>query len=69
MKRYYYRVTDQNGMIIFSHRSDYAYKLINAADKASRGSDGAIYASWYFGRVETNIPDDIAYLVYCGRKI
>ena len=69
MKRYNYRVTDQNGMIIFFHRSNYAYRLINAADKASRSSDGAIYASWYFGHTETNIPDDVAWAVYEGRKI
>lgn len=69
MKKYYYRVTDEHGTVIFDHQSDYAYKLINAADKASRSSSGAVLASWYFGRVETNIPDNVAYLVNCGRKI
>ena len=68
-KKYFYRVADEHGQVIFYHQSDCAYKLIKAADKASRSSDGAIYAAWYFGHVETNIPDDVAYLVYCGRKI
>lgn len=69
MKKYFYRVTDETGQTIFDHQSDYAYKLINAADKASRSSSGAIYASWYFGRVDTNIPDNVAHLARCGRKI
>ena len=68
-KKYFYRVTDEHGQVIFNHQSDYAYRLINAADKVSRSSDGAIYASWYFGHVETNIPDDVAEMVHCGRKI
>lgn len=69
MKKYFYKVTDQNGNVIFNHKSDYAYKLIKMADKASRGSDGAIYINWYFAKVETNITNEIIYKVDCGYKI
>lgn len=69
MKKYFYKVTDQNENVIFNHTSDYAYKLIKMADKASHSSDGAIYANWYFAKVETNITDEIKYKIDCGYKI
>ncbi len=69
MKKYFYRVTDKNGTVIFDHSSDYAYRLLKLADKESKGSDGGVLSSWYFGKVETNIPDYVQYRVECGDKI
>ncbi len=68
-KKYFYRVYDENNNLIFSHTSDYAYRLLKMADKESHDSSGATYCSWYFGRVETNIDDRTEYLVSCGHKI
>ena len=31
--KYFYKVTDENGQIIFNHRSDYAYRLLALANK------------------------------------
>lgn len=62
MKKYYYKVTDENGMVIFDHSSDYVDRLLKMASKASKDDSGAEYASWYFGRVETNIPERMLYL-------
>lgn len=57
--KYFYKVTDENGQIIFNHRSDYAYRLLALANKESRDSDGSMLAAWYFGKVEHNIPEDV----------
>lgn len=54
--KYFYKVTDENGQIIFNHRSDYAYRLLALANKESHDSDGNMLAAWYFGKVEHNIP-------------
>lgn len=61
MKKYYYKVTDENGRVIFDHSSDYAERLLKMADKASKDDGGAVFASWYFGRVETNILERVLY--------
>lgn len=57
--KYFYKVTDENGQIIFNHRSDYAYRLLALAHKKSHSSDGNMYASWYFGKAEHNIPESV----------
>ena len=57
--KYFYKVTDENGQIIFNHRSDYAYRLLALANKESRDSDGNMLAAWYFSKVEHNIPEDV----------
>lgn len=67
--KYFYRVKDENGNVIFDHKSDYAYRLLNMARRASHDSSGATYSAWYFGTVETNISDRVQYEVSCGRKI
>lgn len=43
--KYFYKVTDENGQIIFNHRSDYAYRLLALANKESRDSDGSMLAA------------------------
>lgn len=68
--KYFYKVTGENGQIIFNHRSNYAYRLLALARAASTSSDGSMYASWYFGNVEHNIPEDVWARVSCyGEKI
>ena len=57
--KYFYKVTDNNGQIIFNHRSDYAYRLLALASKESCDSDGNMFAAWYFGKVEHNIPENV----------
>lgn len=59
MKKYYYKVTDQNGQIIFNHKPDSAERLVKLAAKASCDSEGNTYCAWYFGKIETNIPESI----------
>ena len=34
--KYFYKVTDENGQIIFNHRSDYAYRLLALAQHPRR---------------------------------
>lgn len=56
--KYYYTVKDENGNVIFSHKSNNADRLLKLASKASHDDSGAEFCSWYFGTIDTNIPDD-----------
>lgn len=55
-KKYFYKVTNQNGKIIFNHSSNDAEKLLRMARKESKDSCGNTYCDWYFATIETNIP-------------
>lgn len=56
--KYYYKVIDENGNVIFDHKSNNADRLLKLAHKARYGDDGAEFCSWYFGTIDTNIPGD-----------
>lgn len=55
-KAYYYKMTTQNGEVIFNHTSNDPARLAKMAMKAGTASDGSQYADWYFGTEATNIP-------------
>ena len=56
--KYYYKVTDENGNVIFDHKSNNADRLLKLADKAHYDDSGAELCAWYFGTIDTNIPGD-----------
>lgn len=56
--KYYYTVKDENGNVIFDHKSNNADRLLKLASKARYDDSGAEFCSWYFGTIDTNIPDD-----------
>lgn len=56
--KYFYKVIDENGSVIFDHKSNDAARLLKLAEKASHDDSGAMFCAWYFGRVETNIPPE-----------
>ena len=56
--KYYYKVTDENGNVIFDHKSNNADRLLKLADKARYDDSGAEFCAWYFGTIDTNIPGD-----------
>lgn len=55
--KYFYKVIDENGHVIFDHKGNDAARLLKLAEKASHDDSGAMFCDWYSGRVETNIPD------------
>lgn len=58
MKKFFYKVIDENGNTIFNHRSDSAERLLALLAKESRDSEGNTYCSFFFGKHETNIPEN-----------
>lgn len=68
-KKYYLTLTDRNGNVVFSHKSDYAYKLLRMEKKECFSSDGSMMGWAFNAKRETNIPDSVAYRAYCGDKV
>lgn len=67
--KYFLKAYDENKQLFFFHRSNYAYKLLDLAEKSSYDDSGAMFSRWYFGKIEHNIPLDILYRICCGEKI
>lgn len=64
--KYYYKVTSENGKVIFDHKSNSVKRLLTLYEKEAYSSDGNIYCDFFFGKHETNITDELAYAVACG---
>ena len=68
-KKFYMIVRDEYGNVIFNHKSDKANRLLALYNKEAFSTDGNMYKRFYFGKMETNITDDIFYAVSWGKDI
>ena len=66
-KRFYMIVRDEHGNVIFNHQSDKAKRLLALYNKEAFSSDGNMWTVFYFGKMETNIPEEIRCAVSCGK--
>lgn len=55
---YYIRGYSENGQLCFSKRSHYPDRLWKALAKEAYDDQGNPYCWYYFGTIETNIPED-----------
>lgn len=68
-KKYYLRVWDKHGNLIFDHKSNYIYRLCRLYNKAAYDSAGNELAQYYLGKLKTNLPDWIKYAISDAEKI
>lgn len=68
-KKWYLKIIDQLGIVLFDHKSNSAKRLLALYRKDAFASDGSLFANFYNATAETNITDEIEYRVACGEKL
>lgn len=68
-KKWYLKVIDQLGIVLFDHKSNSAKRLLALYRKEAFASDGSLFADFYNATAKTNITDEIEYRVACGENL